>query len=158
ERVVDARPGPEVALEEHLHELRDELAEVRMEAVDVLRPFDLRKLRLRPRELEVDLAVELALRGRHEKVFDGDPAVACVRSARAELRPLAGARGREVVEAEADRRAAAGRVHEALYLRWRRGSGDASDRVDGQRRVGGRRAEQLDVRRRVGLAPARIAG
>src|SRR5262249_58806779 len=76
ERVVDARPGPEVALEEHLHELRDELAEVRMEAVDVLRPFDLRKLRLRPRELEVDLAVELALRGRHEKVFDGDPVVA----------------------------------------------------------------------------------
>jgi hypothetical protein len=40
----------DVALEERLDELRHELAEVRVEAMDVLRPLALREIGLRPRE------------------------------------------------------------------------------------------------------------
>ena len=42
ERVEDAVAGLEVLVQEDLDELRDELAEIRMQRVDVLRPLDLR--------------------------------------------------------------------------------------------------------------------
>src|SRR2546421_331784 len=58
ERVIDALAGTEVPVEERFHELRDELAEVGVERVDVLRPLDLRQIVFRPREFEVDLRVE----------------------------------------------------------------------------------------------------
>ena len=58
ERIPDETAPAPVAAEEDFDELGDELAEVRMESVDVLRPLPLGKLRLRPRKLEVDLLVE----------------------------------------------------------------------------------------------------
>ena len=42
ERVVHALPRPEAAAQEHLDQLRDELPEVGVEGVDVLRPLRLR--------------------------------------------------------------------------------------------------------------------
>ena len=48
----------EVTVEQCLDELRDELAEVGMEPVDVLRPLALGQLGLRPGEVEVEVAVE----------------------------------------------------------------------------------------------------
>ena len=48
ERVEDGAARGDVAAEELLDELRDELAEVRMKAMDVLRPLPLRELLLRP--------------------------------------------------------------------------------------------------------------
>jgi hypothetical protein len=65
ERVEDPAARPEVPREQRLDELRDELPEVRMEPVDVLRPLALREVALRPRELEVDVAVERFLRRSH---------------------------------------------------------------------------------------------
>ena len=44
--IEHARPGGNVPVEQRLDELGDELAEVRMQAVDVLRPLPLRKRRL----------------------------------------------------------------------------------------------------------------
>ena len=61
ERIPHEAAGAAVTAEEDLDELRDELAEIRMEPVDVLRPLPLGKLRLRPRQLEVDLLVEGSL-------------------------------------------------------------------------------------------------
>ena len=58
-------PGPPVAPQEDLDELRHVLPEIRMQPVDVLRPLPLGKLRLGPRQLEVDLVVESGL-GAHE--------------------------------------------------------------------------------------------
>ena len=55
----------QVAVEQRLDELRDELAEVGMEPVDVLRPLALRQVALGPRELEVDVGVEGVLRRGH---------------------------------------------------------------------------------------------
>ena len=60
-RVVDARAGREVPVEEDLDQLRNELAEVRVETVDMFRPLDLRKLILGPRQLEVDFSVKSIL-------------------------------------------------------------------------------------------------
>ena len=60
-------PRGDVPPEQRLDELRDELAEVRVEPVDVLRPLALGKLTLRPGELEVDLGVERVLRRGHEE-------------------------------------------------------------------------------------------
>ena len=65
ERVEHAAARAHVALEQRLDELRHELAEIRMEPVDVLRPLALRQLALRPREREIELAVELRLGQRH---------------------------------------------------------------------------------------------
>ena len=62
ERVVDRLPRPEEPSQEHLDELGDELAEVGMERVHVLRALLLRQRFLGPRELEVDALVERALR------------------------------------------------------------------------------------------------
>ena len=62
-------PRGHMPLEQRLDELRDELAEVRVEAVDVLRPLALRQRRLRPGELEVVLLVEGFLGGRHDTRF-----------------------------------------------------------------------------------------
>ena len=78
ERLHERRPRPgeriehppargNVPPEQRLDELRDELAEVRVEPVDVLRPLALGKLALRPGELEVDLGVERVLRRGHEE-------------------------------------------------------------------------------------------
>jgi hypothetical protein len=44
EGVKNAVAGTEVPVQEHLDELGNELSEVRMKAVYVLRPFDLREL------------------------------------------------------------------------------------------------------------------
>jgi len=63
--VEDVVARREVAPEQHLHELRDELAVVRVEAMDVLRPLALAQLGLRPREVEVQRRVQLVLRDGH---------------------------------------------------------------------------------------------
>jgi hypothetical protein len=68
--------GHDVALEQTLHNLRDELPEVRMEAVDVLRPLALRELGFGPREHQSvvgELAVEGSLRRCHGPRFDAEP-------------------------------------------------------------------------------------
>ncbi len=65
ERIEHARAGCDVALQQRLDELRNELAEVRVKAVDVLRPHALRQVAFRPGELEIDLGVEGVLRGGH---------------------------------------------------------------------------------------------
>ncbi len=62
ERVEHATAGRHVALEERLDELWDELAEVRVQAVDVLRALALGQVPLGPGELEVDAVVEGCLR------------------------------------------------------------------------------------------------
>ncbi len=62
ERVEHAPAARHEAAEQHLDELRDELAEVRVEPVHVLRPHALGQVALGPREGEVDLAVEGLLR------------------------------------------------------------------------------------------------
>ena len=62
ERVVDDGSGREAAAKQRLGQLRHELAQVRVQAVDVLRPQPLRQVALRPRELVVDLGVERRLR------------------------------------------------------------------------------------------------
>ena len=59
----------QVAGEQRLDELRDELAELRMQAVDVFGALALRQVALGPRELEVDLRVELILRRGHAPGF-----------------------------------------------------------------------------------------
>ena len=65
----------EVAAEQHLHELRDELAEVRMQPVDVLRPLPLGQVTLRPGEVELEVSVESILRRSHgPAVFGGKAA------------------------------------------------------------------------------------
>src|SRR5207244_7878384 len=72
ERVEDPTPGAEVPREQRLDELRDELPEIRMEPVDVLRPLALGEVALRPGELEVDVAVERLLgRGHAPPEFYG---------------------------------------------------------------------------------------
>ena len=72
ERIEDMSARPEVASEQRLDELRDELAQVRMKPVDVLRPLALGQVALGPRELEVDVAVERILgRGHAPPEFYG---------------------------------------------------------------------------------------
>ena len=51
-----------MATEEDLDKLRDELPEIWVEAMDVLRPLDLRQLVFGPRQLEIDLGVKSLLR------------------------------------------------------------------------------------------------
>ena len=60
----------EVPVQQRLDELWDELPEVRVQAVDVLRPLPLGELPLRPRELEVEAGVERVLRRSHPRRFD----------------------------------------------------------------------------------------
>ena len=55
----------EVPLEERLDELGHELAEVRVQPVDVLRPLAFGQIALRPGEIQVQLAVENVLRRSH---------------------------------------------------------------------------------------------
>ena len=63
--IEDVVAGGEVPAEQHLDELRDELAVVRVEPVDVLRPLALGQLGLRPGEVEVQGRVQLVLRDGH---------------------------------------------------------------------------------------------
>ena len=87
ERIEHATAGGNVPVEQRLDELRDELAEVRVEAVDVLRPLALRQRGLRPGELEIVLPVERFLGGRHGS---GSPLGPAPRyPGRAETRPKA---------------------------------------------------------------------
>ena len=67
ERVEDAPTRLHVAKEQSLDELRDELAEVRVQTVHVLRALALGKLRLRPGEVEIarEVVVERSLRRSH---------------------------------------------------------------------------------------------
>ena len=86
ERIKDVVARLEVAVEQHLDELRDELAVVWVEPVDVLRPLALRELGLRPREVEVQGRVQLVLRDGHANRFDATtrtPAGSAVRGLRA---------------------------------------------------------------------------
>jgi hypothetical protein len=62
---VENSAAGDVTRQERLDELWDELAQVRVEPVDVLRPLPLRELPLRPREIEIDAAVESVLRRGH---------------------------------------------------------------------------------------------
>src|SRR5439155_4960849 len=55
----------QVPLEQRLDELRDELPQVGMEAVDVLRPLALGQVALGPGKLQVDAGVEGVLRRGH---------------------------------------------------------------------------------------------
>ena len=65
----------EVAAEERLHELRDELPEVRVQPVNVLRPFPLGEVALGPGKVEVEIAVERVLCRSHGlAVFGGHDA------------------------------------------------------------------------------------
>src|SRR5580765_315419 len=67
-------PGREITADQRLDELRDELAEVRMEPVDVLRALALGQVALGPRKLEVDLGIEGVLcRGHGPTRFDAAP-------------------------------------------------------------------------------------
>ena len=81
DRLHERRPGacegiehvlarPEVAPEQHLDELRDELPEIRMQPVHVLRPHALRQVSLRPGERQVDVGIEGVLRQGHLRLFD----------------------------------------------------------------------------------------
>ncbi len=70
ERVEHVPAAGDVAIEERLDELGHELAEVRVEAMDVLRPLPLRQVRLRPRERQVEPAVQGLLCRGHRSVFD----------------------------------------------------------------------------------------
>ena len=65
ERVEHVPRARQVPLEQRLDELRDELPEVRVQPVDVLRPLALGQVALRPGEVEVELAVERVLRRSH---------------------------------------------------------------------------------------------
>ena len=65
ERIEHPASGGNVPVEQRLDELRDELAEVRVQPMDVLRPLTLRQRRLRPGQLEVVRPVERFLGGRH---------------------------------------------------------------------------------------------
>ncbi len=62
ERVEHAPAAWDIALQERLDELWDELAEVWVQPVDVLRALALGQVSLGPRELEVDAVVEGCLR------------------------------------------------------------------------------------------------
>ncbi len=66
-RVVHAVSGFEVPVQEDLDELRDELAEVGVQRMDVLRALNLGELALRPGELQVDLSVESFLRSAYHR-------------------------------------------------------------------------------------------
>ena len=70
ERIEDGSARGDVAPEELLDELGDELAEIGVKAMDVLRALPLRELLLRPRELDVELRVERILGRRHAAEFD----------------------------------------------------------------------------------------
>src|SRR5438094_378157 len=76
ERLDERRPGArkwiedvvsrlEIAVEQNLDELRNELAVIGVEPVDMLRPHPLGKLGLRPGEVEVQRRVQLVLRDGH---------------------------------------------------------------------------------------------
>src|SRR5688572_28831125 len=69
ERVEHAAAGLDVALEERLDELGDELSEVRVEPMDVLRALPLGQLLLRPRQRHVEPAVERLLSCGHGRLF-----------------------------------------------------------------------------------------
>ena len=69
EGIEHASTGGNVPVEQRLDELRDELAEVRVQAVDVLRPLALRQRRLRPGQLEIVRLVERFLGRGHRTGF-----------------------------------------------------------------------------------------
>ena len=69
ERIEDAPAARDMTAEKLLDELRDVLAEIRMEAVDVLRPLALGQLALGPRQVEVQAGVDLLLGHPHASRF-----------------------------------------------------------------------------------------
>src|ERR687896_656244 len=71
ERVEHVLARPEVAGQEYLDQLRDELAQVRVQRVHVTRALALREVALGPRQLEVDGGVQRFLRRRHAPPFYG---------------------------------------------------------------------------------------
>ena len=69
EGIEHASTGGNVPVEQRLDELRDELAEVRVQPVNVLRPLALRQRRLRPGQLEIVRLIERFLGCRHRTGF-----------------------------------------------------------------------------------------
>ena len=67
ERIEHPPACRNMPVEQRLDELRDELAEVRVEAVNVLRALSLRERRLRPRQLEIVRPVERFLGRGHDR-------------------------------------------------------------------------------------------
>ena len=72
ERIEHVLSGPEVPPQQDLDELRDELAEIRVQPVDVLRPLPLGQVALGPGEREIDVGVEGFLRRGHSRQFDAE--------------------------------------------------------------------------------------
>ena len=68
ERVEHASPRRDVALEHRLDELGNELAEIRMQAMDVPGALALGEFSLRPREREIELAVDRLLGRGHDRL------------------------------------------------------------------------------------------
>ena len=69
ERVEHASADGDVASEELLDQLRDVFPEIRMQAMDVLRPHALGEVTFRPRQVEVEALVDLLLGDAHEAEF-----------------------------------------------------------------------------------------
>ena len=96
ERIEHASAGGDVPVEQRLDELRDELAEVRVQTVNVLRPLALRQRRLGPGQLEIVRLVERFLGGRHAPGFAARPPRPAVGSATTWRRCITPSRGRYV--------------------------------------------------------------
>ena len=73
ERIEHATPRGHVTAEELLDELRDVLAEVRVQAVHVLRAHALRQVGLGPREIQVEAVVDLLLGDAHSSCVPRPP-------------------------------------------------------------------------------------
>ncbi len=71
ERIEHTASWSHVAPQELLDELRDELPEIRMQAMDVLRALALGQLTLRPGEIDVQPGVQRILGRRHEGLIRG---------------------------------------------------------------------------------------
>ena len=70
EGIEDMLTGPEVAGQQHLDELRDELAQVWMQPMHMPRALTLGEIPLRPGEGKVDVGVEGVLSRGHPRQFD----------------------------------------------------------------------------------------
>ena len=87
ERIEHATARGHVAAEELLDELRDVLAEIRVQAVHVLRPHALRQVGLGPREIQVEAVVDLLLGDAHSSWFHGPRRASCLEGVRHVLEP-----------------------------------------------------------------------
>ena len=77
ERVEHATTRGHVTAEELLDELRDVLAEIRVQAVHVLRAHALGQVGLGPGEIQVEAVVDLLLGDAHSSWFHGPRGASC---------------------------------------------------------------------------------